>query len=93
MLIYLRAEHMGHKLLGLRRSFTHLKCVNHEVGASGVCGELVSRQKLLNSHSYHLQIQTKCVCGLCLTSQKGDRNNIIIYFKVFEILYMYKTKM
>lgn len=46
-----------------------------------------------NSHSYRLQIQTKCVCGLCLASQKGDRNNIIIYFKVFEILYMYKTKM
>lgn len=48
--IYSRIEHMGHKLRGLLRSVTHSECVNHEVGACGVCGEQGSRQKLLSSH-------------------------------------------
>lgn len=47
--IYSRIEHMGHKLRDLLRSVTHSECVNHEVGACGVCGEQGSRQKLLSS--------------------------------------------
>lgn len=92
--IYLRTEHMGHKLRGLLRSVTHSECVNHEVGACGVCGEQGSRQKLLSFACAKCRSRTTVfvVAVLALKKKIGTHNCILIHFKCFEILCMYKSK-
>lgn len=76
------------------RSVTHLECVHREVGACGVCGEQGSRQKLLSSHLCYVQIQATAfvVAVLALKKKIGTHNCILIHFKCFEILCMYKSK-